>query len=314
LNAIIELVSQLPANLNAAILIVLHLSRTGLGDILAEKIKKNTALACGIAKANEKIEPGHIYLAAPDAHLLIKNDRIIIGHGPPENRFRPSIDVLFRSAAAHYGERVIGIVLTGMLNDGTSGMSAIKQSGGYSIVQDPNEAEYPDMPMSVLETMEVDHCISLKKMGAAITTITKETKLKGIVPPPVVIAESKLSEEVATSIEKVSMLGEKSEYSCPDCGGGLWKIGNGNGAHYRCHIGHSFSERDLVLKQSETIEYTLWVAVRMMEERKLLLFKLAREHEGKGLGQLGTSYKQQAEELAIHVDKMKALLYGVHQE
>lgn len=202
LNAILDLVSQFPADLNAAVFIVLHLSKASLGTILAEKIKQNTALGCHIARDKEKIQKGQIYIAPPDAHLLVKNDHILIGHGPAENRFRPSIDVLFRSAAAHFTERVIGVILTGMLNDGTNGMSAIKQSGGYCIVQDPNEAEYPDMPLSVLETIEVDYSVSLKKMGKVIASVIKGQKLTGIVPPPNILAESKLSEEVATTIEK----------------------------------------------------------------------------------------------------------------
>jgi two-component system chemotaxis response regulator CheB len=314
MNAITELVSQLPADLNAVVLIVLHLSRAALGAPLAERIEKSSSLPCSIAKPNEKIKAGHIYLAVPGSHLLVKEDRIIIGHGPAENRFRPSIDVLFRSVAAHYRERAIGIVLTGMLNDGTSGMWAIKQSGGHCIVQDPNEAEYPDMPLSVLDTIEVDHCVSLKEMGALITDITKQTAPKGTKPPPIIIAESKLSEEMATGIENVSRLGEKTDYACPDCGGGLWKIGQAKGSHFRCHIGHSYTEKDLIVKQSEAIEQTLWVATRMMEERKLFLYKLAREHHQKGLAQLGSSYKNQGENLAAHVDKLKELLYSIHQE
>src|SRR5688572_2762208 len=158
-NAVSELISQLPATLNAAVFVVFHLSKIAMPEILLERMKKHTKLLCRIANDKEPIEPGTIYLASPNAHLLVKDKNILLGHGPTENRFRPSIDVLFRSIAADFGERSIGIVLTGFLNDGTVGMNAIKQSGGYTIVQDPNEAEYPDMPLSVLETMEADHCI-----------------------------------------------------------------------------------------------------------------------------------------------------------
>ena len=138
LNAIAELVSQFPTDLNAAVFVVLHLSKAALGDILVNRIQKNTSLDCKIAEHNEEIKSGQIYIAPPDEHLLAKEDRIVIGRGPAENRFRPSIDVLFRSAAASHGEKVIGIILTGFLNDGTAGMMAIKQSGGHCIVQDRN--------------------------------------------------------------------------------------------------------------------------------------------------------------------------------
>ena len=313
LNAVGELLSQLPVTLNAAVFVVLHLSRAAIGELLVERIKKNAKLPCSLAENNEIMQPGHIYIALPDAHLLIKNDRMLLGKGPAENRFRPSIDVLFRSAATYYRERTIGVILTGYLNDGTAGMWAIKQNGGHCVVQDPNEAEYPDMPMSVLETMDVDHCVSLNKMGNIILNIVRENKPKKVVPSAMVKAESKLSERIATSLEEVSDVGEKTVYSCPDCGGGLWKIVNGNLQHYRCHIGHSYSEKDLNMQQAETIEHTLWVAIRMMEERKILLVKMGKQHGEKGLQKLGSSFREQAKELDNHIAKMKELLFAINR-
>ena len=314
LNAISELVSQLQQELNAAVLIVLHLSKAALGDILINRIQKSTSLPCKIAVDKEKIKAGHIYVGPPAAHLLLKKDSIIIGHGPAENRFRPSIDVFFRSAAASHSEKVIGIILTGFLNDGTTGMMAIKQSGGHCIVQDPNEAEYPDMPLAVLENMEVDDCVSLKNMGKAIAEIVNNSEVKGIVAPDKIIAESKLSERSATTIEGISRLGEKTIYACPDCGGGLWRIENGKIKHYRCHIGHSYSEDDLLVKQSEKTENTLWVAVRMMEERKLFLRKIAKENDDKGLQRLGSEYGRRAEDMEQHIEKLKELLFAINKD
>jgi len=313
LNAVSELLSQLPVGLNAAVFVALHLSRAAMGELLVARIKRNSKLDCSLAGNNEIIQPGHIYFAVPDAHLLIKNDRMVIGKGPAENRFRPSIDVLFRSAAAHYRGGTIGIILTGLLNDGAAGMWAIKQNGGHCIVQDPNEAEYPDMPLSVLETMEVDYCVSLKKMSSVILNILKENQRKKVIPSTFVKAESKLSERIATSVEDVRGLGEKSTYACPDCGGGLWKIDNGNIQHYRCHIGHSYSEKELNIQQAESIEHTLWVAIRMMEERKVLLVKMGKEQEGKGLEKLGSSFREEARELDNHIEKMKELLFAINR-
>jgi two-component system chemotaxis response regulator CheB len=172
-----ELVSQLPQALDAAIFVVIHFSKGALADILVAKINRDSQLTCSIAKVNEHVKPGHIYLAPPDVHLLV-SDKIILGHDPAENRFRPSIDVLFKSAVEYYGEHVIGVVLTGLLNDGTSGMSAIKESRGSCIVQDPDEAAYPDMPLSVLQAVQVDYVLPLKKIGPAIEKIIKEKKLR----------------------------------------------------------------------------------------------------------------------------------------
>ncbi len=314
LNAVSELVSQLPASLDAAVFVVLHLSKSSIAEILAGRIRQYTQLPCTIARNNATILPGHIYLAPPDSHLLVKQEKIIIGKGPAENRFRPSVDVLFRSAAASYGERTIGIVLTGFLNDGTSGMWAIHESGGHCIVQDPHEAEYPDMPLSVLEIMEVDHVVPIRKMAGIISNIISTEEIKGIVPPVNIIMESNLSEKAATAIANVQTLGEKTIYACPDCGGGLWKVKNGHVHHYRCHIGHSYSENDLAIKQSDHIEQTLWVAVRMMEERKILLTKMGGQNKKKGLDKISNSYLEQAEHLNIHIEKMKELLFAIHKD
>ena len=123
-----------------------------------------------------------------------------------------------------------------------------------------------------------------------------------------------MSEKAATDIRQVEKIGEKTIYSCPSCGGGLWQIGNSRVKHYRCHIGHNFSERDLAVKQSETIEHTLWVAVRMMEERKQMLKKIARENSERGLKQLGTSWQEQAQQLDLHISKLKQLLFAINKD
>jgi two-component system chemotaxis response regulator CheB len=215
---------------------------------------------------------------------------------------------LFRSAAVSHGNRVIGIILTGYLNDGTSGMNAIKRSGGTCIVQDPNQAEYPDMPLSVLESMEVDYCVPLNEIGETIKEITKKAEERIVVIQDDVLWEAEISEKVVTRIDAVAQIGETTNYACPDCGGGLWHIKNDKNTRYRCHIGHSYTEKDLVLKQSQTIEATLWVALRMMEERRLLLNKLSDKETNKGLSKLGLSHNQRALELEGHIEKLKELL------
>jgi two-component system chemotaxis response regulator CheB len=315
LNAINEIVAQIPENINAAVFIVLHLSKVGLGDFLIHRIQKYTQYSCSSVINGEPIKPKHIYVAVPDQHLLVKDGKILLGAGPAENRWRPSIDVLFRSAAASYGNRVIGIVLTGLLNDGTSGMNAIKRSGGYCIVQDPNEAEYPDMPLSVLEHMEVDYCVRLSKMGETINEIVLNAPVKeDVVVPKDVIAEANIAEKVAIGLDKVMPLGDHALYACPDCGGGLWNIKSDNIERYRCHVGHSYTENDLLIKQSQNLEATMWVALRMMEERRNLLNKIGNEEDAKGLSRLAFQHKKQADELAEHIDKLKNLLISIQRD
>jgi len=311
MNALIELVSQLTENIDAAFFIVMHLSRTSISDFLVHRLQPHTLLKCELAKEDTAIEKGHIYVAAPNQHLLVKKDKIILGRGPEENRWRPSIDVLFRSAAAAYSTSVIGVVLTGSLDDGTSGMLSIKRSGGTCIVQDPNEAEYPDMPLSVLNNMEVDYCIPLHQMGETIFEIT-QTNPEEVAAPQEVVIESEIAERVVVDYGHVKQLGVKSIYACPDCGGGLWDIPkqNGKSDRYRCHIGHSYSEKDLVVKQGEILESTLWTALRIMEERRNLLKKMADDNNRKGLSKMAASFQEKGADIQFHVDKMKEILFA----
>lgn len=314
MNALSEFVAQLKTGMDAAVFIVMHLSKTGIGDFLMRRLQPLTELHCQIATEGASIKKGHIYVASPNHHLLVKKGNIILGRGPEENRWRPSIDVLFRSAAAAYSTRTIGVILTGLLDDGTTGMLAIKRSGGTCIVQNPNEAEYPDMPLSVLNNMEVDYCISLANMGEVISGITHTTP-EEVPAPPDVLIESEIAERVVVDYDNVRQLGEKSIYACPDCGGGLWDInkageGTGKVVRYRCHIGHSYSEKDLVEKQGEVFESTLWIALRIMEERKTLLKKMEDDNTKRGFSTFAKSYKGKGDEIQKHIDKMKEVLFA----
>ena len=313
LNALSEFVGQLKTGMDAAVFIVMHLSRTSISDFLFHQLGPLTDLKCEIATEGASIKKDHIYIATPNLHLLVKKDKIILGRGPEENRWRPSIDVLFRSAAAAYSTRTIGVVLTGLLDDGTTGMLAIKRSGGTCIVQDPNEAEYPDMPLAVLNNMEVDYSIGLAEMGEVIESITQTNPEEKPAPDDVII-ESEIAERVVVDYDNVKQLGDKSIYACPDCGGGLWDItkkgGGGKVVRYRCHIGHSYSEKDLVIKQGEIFESTLWTALRIMEERRNLLMKMENDHAKKGLALIAKNYKEKADEIQGHVDKMKEVLFA----
>jgi len=314
MNALIEFVAGLKSGMDAAVFIVMHLSRTSVSDFLVHKLQPHTSLVCELAKDGEAIKKDHIYIASSNVHLLVKKGNILLGKGPEENRWKPSIDVLFRSAAAAYNTRVIGIVLTGLLDDGATGMLAIKRSGGCCIVQDPNEAEYPEMPLAVLDNLEVDYCLSLSNMGEVIEEIT-QTLPAEIAAPEDVIIESQIAERVVVDYENVKQIAEKSIYACPDCGGGLWKMNKNNGViekkdRYRCHIGHSYSEKDLCLKQGEIFESTLWTALRIMEERKTLLKKMEDDNTKRGFLKTAEAYGEKVENIQMHVDKLKEVLYA----
>lgn len=300
-NALIELVSQLTPEMDAAYFIVMHLSKTSISNYLINRLQPHTSLPISAAKDAEPIEKGRVYMATPNEHLILIKGQVVVGHGPEENRWRPSIDVLFRSAAAAYNAKVVGIILTGLLNDGTSGMSAIKRSGGICIVQDPNEAEFPDMPLNVLNTLEVDHCISLSGMGSILMECFKGERQEQT-PPDDVLTEANIVSNMLTRIDHMPQLGKHIIYACPDCGGGLYEVDNDKAKHFRCHVGHAYVKSELLQKQGENIEATLWVALRMMEERNSLFLKISSEHTSKGLTRIAATYQRSASEIQLHIE------------
>ena len=176
LEALDELVGRLPTDLRAAIFIVQHMAPHHSGEPLLRRLSRHQAFQPKLARHGEFFKPGRIYIAPPDSHLLVKATKMLVTKGARENRHRPGIDPLFRSAAAAHGARVIGIVLTGMLDDGTAGLIAIKKCGGVAVVQDPREAAYSGMPISALDHADVDFCVSLAEMGSLAATLVAERR------------------------------------------------------------------------------------------------------------------------------------------
>jgi two-component system chemotaxis response regulator CheB len=308
LNSVIEVTAQLTPEMYMAVFVVLHVTPNSATDHLLQRIQKNTSYECEIARNETVVEAGHIYMADSDRHLVVKKGTMLLGEGPVENRWRPSIDVLFRSAAAAYDGRVIGIILSGLMQDGTAGMLAIKRSGGTLIVQDPGQAEYPDMPRSVLDNMEVDYCLPLEQIGQVLLEKSKNGVHRHTVPKDV-LAEAEIAEKAAIGIDKLKEIGEKSLFSCPDCGGGLWEMKHESFSRYRCHTGHVYSSNELLFKQNEALENTLWVALRMMEERRNLLKKMSEEEKSKGWVRSAKQKKERELELHDHIGRLKQVLF-----
>jgi two-component system chemotaxis response regulator CheB len=308
-RAIEELVMQLKPEMDAAFFVVIHLSRKGVGDVLFQRMKQLSVLPCKVATGGEPIKKGNIYIAPPDNHMLIANGKIVIGKGAQENRWRPSVNNLFRSAAANYNSRVIGIILTGMLDDGTAGMAAIKRCGGIGIVQNPNEADYPDMPLSVLENMDVDYVESLSAMGTLLSEIISDTHPAPFEVPPDIKKEAEIDQRVSTRMDDLSQF-EKSEFNCPDCGGGLYITQKDHPTHFRCYVGHSYTEKELLMRMAEVMESTFWTALRMMEERRALLMKLAKRDAERGYSSSAQIHKEKAKELEVHIDNLKQILFA----
>ena len=284
------IVSQLPSNLPAAVFILWHIS-PDYPSLLPEILAKSTPLRVKHASGKEPIRPGHIYVAPPDHHMLVEWGNVRLSRGPKENRFRPAIDVLFRSAAHSYGQRVIGVVLSGSLDDGAAGLFAIKERGGIAVVQDPYDALHSSMPKAALKAVEVDYCVPSIEIGALLGhLVNKAIPLQEVNP-----VSEKMDVEVGIAREDngldmgIMKLGELSPYTCPECHGVLLQLKEGSLLRFRCHTGHAYSLNTLLAEVTQSIEESLWDGIRTIEASEMLMTHTAKhlremnEHEAADL-------------------------------
>lgn len=311
LSALKNLISQLPKDFPLPVLTVRHISPDATGNILLDELNNLNTLKCLHAVSGDNLKAGHLYLAPSDHHLLIgENLKILVTKGAHENRSRPAIDPLFRSAAVAFGTGVIGILLTGYLDDGTSGMIAIKKCGGICIVQDPEEAEYPDMPRNALNNVKVDYCVPISEMGALLSEIIPRKIQTNKTVPDDILIEAKIAERVLSDLSSVNKLGDQVPFNCPGCGGVLWKVGTDSDLRFRCHTGHAYTAAYLLAEQTSKIEETMWTALRMFEERKNLLTEMARGNKGVG----SQTALERAEMSQVHIDRIRAILKSNDKE
>jgi two-component system chemotaxis response regulator CheB len=306
-EALSNLVAQFPKDLEAALFIVQHVSPTATGH-LAQILDRAGPLPATIAQDCESFEYGHIYVAPPDRHLLVMQGCLRVTRGLRENRVRPAIDPLFRSAAVAYGARVVGVVLTGLQNDGTSGLMAIKRCGGIAIVQDPTDARYPDMPTNALEQVEIDYCVPILKTGAILYRLTQEPVVETPSIPEDLRIEVSITENPTANSDRIEELGESASMICPDCGGPLRELRDEKLRRYRCRLGHAFTAESLLEGQSEAIEYALWAAVRTMEDRVRILMNLANGRREQNHNKIAATYETQAKELQRHAQQIRKML------
>jgi two-component system chemotaxis response regulator CheB len=294
-EALTDLAGSLPEDLSAAVFVVLHLPATGT-SALPEILRRHGPLPAAHVKDGERIEPGRIYVAPPDHHVLLRTGHVHLSRGPRENGHRPAIDPLFRSTAREYATRVIGLVLSGTLDDGTAGLLAIKSRGGVAVVQDPDDALYTGMPGNALEHVQVDHVAIAASMGKLLARL-----LANLAEPPAGPAPGDMQVEV--EMERFSLEameadhpGRPSGFSCPDCNGVLWQIQDGGMQRYRCRVGHGWSPESLLTRQREALEGALWVALRSLAERAALARRLAEPARGRGHRVTATRFEEQAAE------------------
>jgi two-component system chemotaxis response regulator CheB len=304
------LAAALPRDLPAAVLVVHHFPANSV-SALPSILSRAGPLPAAHAVHDQKIQPGRIYVAPPDRHMLVVGNRIHLSRGPRENGHRPAVDPLFRTAARHFGPRVIGVLLSGSLDDGTVGMMAVKRHGGLAVVQDPGETLYAGMSESAIERCRVDHVLPVQDIAQLLTRLTRE---------PVASYEGKTAmlpeeEEVqdpaesgTAAIEDGPLPGPPIALTCPDCGGAIWEMVEGELVRYRCHVGHAYTADSMVGAQAGVVESALWTAVRALEEKAQLSRRLAERSRKRGLERLAQRYVEAVQSAELGSEAIRHLL------
>src|SRR3954464_3726137 len=287
------LVRQLPADLGAAVLVVLHLAAEQK-SVLPRILSSAGVLPARHARDGESIVPDRIYVARADHHLVVHEDRIRVVRGPRENGHRPAIDPLFRTAAYAFGPRVIGVVLSGALDDGTAGLIAIKNQGGLALVQDPDDALVDAMPRSALENVAGDHGLPVAELGALLPRLVAET-IQDASRGKSAFLEVESALQINGSTEGALKVGVPSSIACPDCGGVLNEVHDDNMLRFRCRVGHAYAPETLYVEESTALEGALWAALRALEEQAALSRRMAARARDVGQAKSAHRYAERAE-------------------
>jgi two-component system, chemotaxis family, protein-glutamate methylesterase/glutaminase len=286
------------------VFVVLHISPHGIG-ILSTVASAVSQLPVVQAKSGMVIQSGHIYLAAPDHHLLLRESHIMLGRGPRENMVRPAIDPLFRSAALQYGPRVIGVVLSGLLSDGAAGLTAIKQCGGVALVQDPVDAIANEMPLRALEATTVDLCVPGARIGDVLSNLVREEPgTRGPVPPEIGLdVEIAAGERIGSG--SLAKIADPAPLTCPSCGGVLSELKTERPLRFRCQVGHAYSAEALANEQEGEIDEALRVALRIVEERAELVHRMAEDGRQSGRASVAQMYGARAAEYRGYAEMIR---------
>lgn len=265
-EALRALVAGLPPNYPGVLLVVLHMPRTA-PSALPAILRRQGSLPVETATDGEPVQPGRIYVAPSDHHLLLLDGRLRLTHGPAENGHRPAIDPLFRSVARGFGRRAVGVVLSGSRDDGAAGLATIAAAGGTTIVQDPDEALYPWMPRAALQRMTPDHVAPADKIGGLLGEITA----LALPDDGEITADPDPHDDPDLDGPDGPLLG------CPDCGGSLHPLPGRVPPRFRCRVGHAWSPESLLDEQANVLEGALWTALRALEDKSALSRRMAAE-------------------------------------
>jgi two-component system chemotaxis response regulator CheB len=267
-----DILRSWPNDLPASVLIATHLAPSvSLKNIL----DGGSSLPVKAAVSGERLQRGQIYVAVPDAHLLLHDHHVLVRRGPRENLSRPAIDPLFRSAACAFGPRVIGVLLSGGLNDGTAGLAAIKTCGGLTVVQDPKDATVPSMPQSAMRCVQIDYCVPARELADLLVRLVQEPAATAPRIPAGLQLEVAIAAQETAGMDINEKLGAKSPFACPDCDGVLWQIKDEKVPRFRCHVGHAVTADALLEQKDAAADQIMWRLLRTHEERAELVRVLA---------------------------------------
>jgi two-component system, chemotaxis family, protein-glutamate methylesterase/glutaminase len=307
-EALRALVSGLPVDLPATVLIVLHVPPYG-GSVLPAILSRSGPMVAQHPQHDQELAESQIWVAAPDHHLAVVDHHLVLTRGPRENGLRPAVDVLFRTAARAKGSRVIGVVLSGVLDDGTAGLSAIAARGGVAVVQDPSDALYPGMPTSAIEHVNVDHVVPIAEMAQLLVKLCKEEVVDAEPEiPPLLAIEADMALMDGEAMNQTDRPGRPSGFSCPDCNGVLWEIHDGELVRYRCRVGHAWSAESLLGQQSEQLDGALWMALRGLEEKAALARTLSERALERGSPFTADRFTEQAEDATRAANLIRTML------
>jgi two-component system, chemotaxis family, protein-glutamate methylesterase/glutaminase len=310
-EAFSRLVADLPAGLPASVFMVLHIPPMA-GSALPEILGRRAQLPVAHAIDGEPIEPARIYVAPPNRHLMLRPGRVRVVPGPKENGHRPAVDPLFRSAAVAYGRRVVAVVLSGSLDDGTAGLRAVKNRGGVAVVQDPDEALYRSMPLHAVEGDHPDLILPVAEIGKALVDLAESSpgpQEEDDAMPDEIEAELDWAHPELEPDDQHPLLGRPSGFSCPECHGVLWELKDGELVRFRCRVGHGFSSDSLVAVQGDDVEAALWTAYRTLEERAALCRKLAGRASQRQHRHSARHFERQAADAEHRAQRLRGLLH-----
>jgi two-component system, chemotaxis family, protein-glutamate methylesterase/glutaminase len=293
-EALRAMVAGLTADLDAAVLVVLHIPRSG-SSALSSILNRAGPLAASNAVDGEPLRTGHIYVAPADHHLLVLDSRLRLSRGPAENGHRPAVDPLFRSASRAAGPRTVAVVLSGSRDDGTAGAATVAERGGRVLVQDPNDALHASMPLNVIEHVGADRVCTATEMGQAVVQAVRSLAAGRAAPKPSPAARELAEMETAmANLEELTteqLPAEPSGLACPTCHGGLFQLPGEPSPRYRCWVGHAWSPESLLEEGTVAFEGALWTALRSLEEKAALARRMAEAADRRGSQGAGQHYR-----------------------